>query len=583
MILAALDDYYGQLQGADDGGEGGPALLAPPGFSVQKIAFEVVLEPDGRLAVIGDARMPDPNDRKGNKKLPRSRIVPGGAKPSGAGINPCLLWDNSGYMLGYKPDDRDPARTLKTFEAFRQRHLDLEKDIDVPEFSAVCRFLERWRPEQAGEHPTLTEVGTGFGVFRIRGQTQFVHEHPAVVQYWQKQLGQREGEDGIVGQCLVTGTRGRLARIHEPRIKGVVGAQTSGATLVSFNFNATESYGKGQGYNAPVGEGTAFRYANALNHLLGDRRRRVQVGDATTVFWTAQPSPIEGAFGFVFQPPEDEAQKNEVEAILRQIAHVRFPAELGDPRTPFYVLGLAPNAARLSVRFWHVSSVGEMAEKVRQHFADLALDGRAEWEPEFPTLRDLLDQTARERKDTPPLLAGALTRAILTGTEYPLAFYLAVLRRIRADRVINRVRAAGLKAFLNRNHRKEVSVALDTNRREPAYHLGRLFAALEKLQEDALPGLNDTIKDRYFGAASATPRSVFPRLLRLKQHHVGKLDNRGHRINHEKRIQDIVDRFDDFPAQMDLHEQGLFAIGYYHQRKDFFTKKDDNSNAEGKE
>ncbi len=264
--------------------------------------------------------MPDPNDKRGNKKIPRPRIVPGGAKPSGSGINPCFLWDNSGYMLGYRPNDLKPARTLEAFAAFRKRHLDLEKEINDPEFSAVCRFLESWEPEQ--EHPELEEMATGFGVFRIRGQTHFVHERPAVNRYWRHQLGLRDEDTGSIGQCLVTGISGRLARIHEPKIKGVLDAQSSGATLVSFNFNATESYGKEQSYNAPVSEEAAFRYANALNHLLRmGSRQRVQIGDATTVFWTAQPSPAEAVFGVVFQPlPEDEPQKKEVEALLRQVA-----------------------------------------------------------------------------------------------------------------------------------------------------------------------------------------------------------------------------------------------------------------------
>lgn len=594
MILAALNDYYERLQAAG-GEEAAGELLAPLGYSVQRVTFVVVLNADGTLVEIEDTRVADPSDKKGKRKIARSLIVPGGAKPSGSALNPCFLWDNSGYMLGFKANDRDPARTIRTFAAFRQKHLDLERVIDDPEFSAVCRFLELWSPERSREHPVLEELATGFGVFRITGETHFVHERPAVQAYWQRTSatlaplapvlrGEGSGVRGElprarasgIGQCLVTGAVGPLARIHEPRIKGVLGAQSAGATLVSFNFNATESYGKEQSYNAPVAEAAAFRYANALNHLLRmGSRQRVQVGEATTVFWTAQPTAAESLFGMVFQPaPEDARQKQEVEALLRQIARGAYPRELGAAETPFYVLGLSANVARLSVRFWHVSSVGDMVAKLHRHYADLALEGRMSWEPEFPSVQNLLDQTARERKDIPPLLGGALMRALLDNMPYPDAFYLAILRRIRADRDLNHVRVASIKAYLNRNLRKELSVSLDPNRPEAAYHLGRLFAALEKVQEDALPGLNDTIKDRYFGAASATPQSVFPRLIRLKQHHIGKIDNTGHRIVHERRIQDIMARLGDFPAHMNLHDQGLFAIGYYHQRKDIFTRKD---------
>jgi CRISPR-associated protein Csd1 len=576
MMLAALDEYYHRLQSADDRHRSVSDPVAPLGFSVQKIAFSVVLDWAGALEAIEDERQLDPNDKKGKKKLPRFLVVPGGAKPTGSGINPCLLWDNPAYMLGYAAENSDAKRALESFSAFRQRHLELEKEIDDKHFSVVCRFLENWQPQEGKDRSELAEIGPGFGVFRVRGQTEFVHDRPAVKRYWLDQLNQRTADESVVGQCLVSGVHGRLARIHEPKIKGVFGAQSSGATLVSFNFPATESYGKEQSYNAPVNEESAFRYANALNHLLRNgSRQRVLIGDATTVFWTAQPTAAEDEFGIVFQPlPEDEAEKKRVEAVLKKIGRADHPGDdFGDSRTPFYVLGLSGNAARLSVRFWHVSTLGDMLDKIRRHFADLAMDGRAAWEPEFPSIQNILDQTARERKDVPPLLGGAIMRSILDETPYPHSLYAAVLRRIRADRIINYVRAATLKAYLNRNHRKEVPMSLDPSRPETSYHLGRLFAALEKLQEDALPELNDTIRDRYFGAASATPSTVFPRLMRLKQHHVGKLDNKGHRIAHEKRIQDIMDRFDAFPAHLNLQDQGLFAIGYYHQRKDLFTKK----------
>ena len=578
MILQALNSYYERLQ-ADSNVD-----IAAFGFSRQKISFCVVLNDDGTLHEV----IPE-NDGDAAKPRPKLLIVPGGAKPSGSGVNPCFLWDNTGYMLGFKPDDPKPERSLQTFEAFRQKHVDLKTAIDDPEFHAVCTFLAQWDPKTAAEHATLTETSTGFGVFRIRGQTHYVHEREAVQAWWQQQLHGLDAADGVSGQCLLTGEISTLARLHEPKIKGVAGAQSAGASLVSFNESAYESYGCSQSYNAPVSEAAAFQYGTALNHLLrSESGRCIKIGDATTVFWTESPSPVEELFGFIADPgkaaAEDDVQKDALRTMLKRIASGENVADLGlgDDDTPFYVLGLSPNAARLSVRFWYVSTLKELVSAIRQHFVDLDIV-RSDRDPEFPAVWQLLRETARESKDIPPLLSGAVMRAVLTGSTYPQMLFTAVIRRIRADREIRAVRAGILKAFLNRNSRlnisplsKEISMALDPDRPEPAYQLGRLFAELEKTQEDALPGINDTIKDRYFSAASATPGSVFPIIVRTSQHHLKKLSV-GTKKFHERAIQEICGRFDSFPSHLNLNGQGLFALGYYHQRQALFTKKSDDT------
>ena len=571
MILQALSDYYQRMVQDQN------SQIAEFGFSRQNIAFCVVLNPDGTLHSIRDEREDD-----GKRQTAKSVVVLGNSKPSGSGINPCFLWDNAAYMLGYKPDDSKPERTRQSFEEFRQHHLNAEADIDHPDFSAVCRFLESWNPDEAASHETLTENPTGFGVFAIRAQTGYIHERPKIWDHWLRQFADDNSSD-VTGQCLVTGRTSPLARLHEPKIKGVNGAQSAGALLVSFNADAFESYGKSQSFNAPVAERTAFQYATALNTLLQrDSRQRIQIGDASTVFWTDGYTKAEEFFGRLIEryETEDEATKLEVQTVLQQIANGAYPDELGKPETTFYILGLSPNAARVSVRFWEVSNLDEMISRLRRHFNDLQVERLSDRDPEFPTFWQLLRETARETKDIPPLLSGALMRAILGGANYPDVLYHAVLRRIRADRQVNYLRAAMLKAYLNRNKDKELSVSLDPVRPEPAYHLGRLFAALEKAQEEALPGINATIKDRYFSSASASPAGVFPRLIRMNQHHVGKIERRDYRLTHEKRIQEIMDRLDGFPAHLNLNDQGLFAVGYYHQRKDIFTKKDNSTTEE---
>ncbi|MFK8112279.1 MAG: type I-C CRISPR-associated protein Cas8c/Csd1, partial [Rubripirellula sp.] len=542
MIIPALSSYYERL--AND-----PEIdIAPQGFSRQKIAFRIVVDRNGK------AQIQDNREQRGKKLLPRQFIVPGWAKPSGSGLNPCFLWDNTAYALGYKPDDETPKRTLEAFEAFRTRHIELESEIDDIQFKLVCEFLRRWNPAQITEldKAAMTEIGAGFCVFKIQGEANFVHEQPAIQTWWLSQLIS-ESASSEQSQCLVTGATQPIARLHAPKIKGVVGAQSCGAAIVSFNFDASESYGKEQGFNAPVSEQVAFQYATALNRLL-DSRQRIQIGDATTVFWTEAPTEAENWLGGAFgtNASEDEGTKRKLDAILQTVRKGGMPSELGDADTDFYILGLSPNAARLSIRFWLRTTVGELLTSLGQHFRDLQIVG-SERDPEFPMFWQILRETARESKDIPPLLSGALMRAALTGSEYPQALFSAVLRRIRADHRINAVRGAIIKAYLVRNGRlktnnnKEIAMSLDPDREEASYHMGRLFAQLEKAQEDAQPGINKTIKDRFFSAASATPTSVFPRIIRLNQHHIAKLE-RGTKVYHERRIQEICSKFGEFPS-----------------------------------
>lgn len=594
MILQSLHSLYDRLTREPEYG------VAEPGFSQQKLSFAVVLAPDGTLRAIQDEREEQEIPQKsGKKKLvrkPRLQVVPGQAKPSGSGMNPCFLWDNATYMLGHDSKG-NPERSRACFDSFRNRHLEAEKAMDDPGFSAVCRFLEAWRPEQAVEFPILAELSTGFGVFRLQGETHYLHDRPAIQAWWRQGLvGAEEKSGGAKGMCLISGRSDQtLARLHEPKVKGVRGTQGAGAPLVSFNSESFTSYGKEQSFNAPVSEAAAFRYCTALNALLDgplkERHRFSMAGD-TVVFWTGQKTITEATIGRFFTGPgptsEPEAQDQEsrrrIEGVLNALRQGSGQLEsLGDaPAMPFHVLGLSPNAGRISVRFWHVSTLADFIDRLRDHFNALTIvpqhgpDSKHP-DPEFLPVWRLLSETARESKDIPPLLGGGLMRAILGGGPYPTALAVAILRRIRADRIINYPRAAMLKAWLTRSPqwKGDLSVSLDTERIEPSYRMGRLFAALEKTQEEALPGISATIRDRFFGAASATPGVVIPRLLRTYQHHLAKLEPPGARINREKLLQEIMEGVDEIPKSLSLDEQGLFAVGYYHQRQSFFTRKDE--------
>ena len=592
MILQSLNELYTRLA-ADPAYE-----IAPPGFSPQKIGFRIVIKQDGTLFDIQDARSPDEAGRLQNIIM----LVPGESKPSGSGLNPCTLWDNSSYLLGYKKPDKDSAKTqkeasraLESFSACKKHHLAIEKEINDSAFSAVCRFLENWDPARLADFPILSELGTGFGIFQIQGEKKPVHDSTAIQEWW---IRSQASEDiGDMAQCLLTGEQHPIARLH-PKIKSVTGAQSSGASLVSFNASAYESYGKSQSYNAPVSETAAFRYGTALNSLLAgpkSNKHRIRIGDTTTVFWTDQPSDLEDCFAEIFSEGsqgmvevQDETKRTQIQRLLEAIRAGTYYQEFGATETPFHILGLAPNAARLSIRFYHRSTTADLLAKLHDHQKALEIVreftnpiGKRLPDSEFPAVWQILRETARVADEIPPLLGGALARSIVEGTPYPEGLFTAIIRRIHADRNINYLRAATLKAILTRNHNLTIPTMLDTQNTDPAYLLGRLFSALEKTQEDALGSVNAGVRERFYSAASATPASVFPRLLRSYQHHLSKLDG-GAKVNRERIVQDIVTSIDSsgFPNQLSLKKQGIFAIGYYHQRKDFFTKKESTPTTE---
>lgn len=654
MILSSLNTLYDRL--ADD-----PDYeIAKPGYSPQNISFRIVLKADGTLFDIQDARIKDEKGKLRSEK----QLVPGEAKPPGQGINPGFLWDNAAYLLAYKTPEKNLAKFLKDskraigcFEALRDQYLAFEPEINQPSFASICRFLESWdleiiaqrnelyslrcelsQKEQAQkEKPsekickeiseikesiqelennipsdlrkhfdTLDETASGFGIFSIQGDPKPVNEHPAILKWWDNRGSKSEQTQG---QCLITGASDiPIARLH-PKIKSVAGAQSAGASLVSFNERAYDSYAKDkqQGLNAPVSEKAAFQYGTALNSLLNgpkSSKHRIRIGDTTCVFWTDQPSILEDIFGLFASNGENASDQAQDESIRSKLEVFLKALRLGGQaetdlaenpnETEFYLLGLAPNAARLAIRFFHRSTVANFLANLRAHHRDIAIV--REWEtakgkrlpdPEFPAYWQLLSQTARVPDEIPPLLGGALIRAIVENTLYPEALFSAVIRRIRADRTINYLRAAIIKGVLTRNHNQTITIMLDTENQDPSYLLGRLFAALEKTQQDALGDLNAGLRDKFYSSASATPASVFPRILRTYQHHlekmpsgklaekIGKEKARRAKTGREILIQDILSGIsaEGFPHNFNLKSQGVFALGYYHQRKDFFTKK----------
>jgi CRISPR-associated protein Csd1 len=514
-------------------------------------------------------------------------LVPLGVKKSN-NIAANLFWGTAEYTLGVNAHG-DPERAAQQHAAFRKRIHDLPEAAQQDEgIQALKAFYRDHGANALAQEPAWPEIleKNPNVTFRLHDDDVLICQRPAIRAH-----GAQNDADEEIGEarcCLITGNIAPVARLHAA-IKGVWGAQTSGANIVSFNLDAFTSFNKGRGDNAPVSVAAAFAYTTALNHLL-DRgsRQRIQVGDASTVFW-AQKTDDEAESGFaaVFGEQDDpDARSEQIRALLEAIHSGKFEGGRGEAL--FYVLGLVPNAARIAVRFWHAAPLHEIATRIRQWFESLRI-ARASNDPEYPSLFRILTACAAQGKadNVPPNLGGDIMRAILSGAPFPASWLNAAVQRCRAEQRVSYLRAASIKACLNRlssqthsSFNKELLPMLDLANINPAYRLGRLFATLEKIQEEANPGINATIRERYYGAASSTPVSVFTTLLRLKNHHLAKLQHPGRVIYFERLLGKIMSSLDDFPKSLNLPSQGRFAIGYYHQRQDFFSKRESGASQE---
>ncbi len=566
MIIQSLVALYNRLSET-------PGVVLPSrGYASQKVSFAFIINKHGKLVQVRDLREPD-----GKKLRPKVMLLPS-IERSGQGFSPQFMWDNTQYALGAVSEDaknkelfdKKRRRALEAFKKFKEHHHEFLANSNSPELIALDNFLCSWEPTNAESLEHWEDVADTNIVFVIDGQRRFLHEMDIVKKKWTEIFSTMD--ESFVGNCLLTGKSLPLARLH-PMLKNVDGAQAKGAAIVSFNNSAFCSYRKEQSYNSPLNKQDAFKYTAALNYLLrrGVNFQRIKIGDSTTVFWTERDSPIESFMGIVLDPHHDTDDNLQLQAFLLAAKKGTMPAEPeyeGDVN--FFILGLSPNNSRLAVRFWHVCSVDQLKDRIGRHFKDLEMERTSGRDIKFPGIWHLLKETARETKDISPLLGGALMRSILEGVNYPQNLFNGVLTRIRADQRINYLRASILKAVLKRNFTKEVPMSLDEENRDIAYLLGRLFAVLEKAQQDAIPGANATIKDRFYGAASATPASVFPRLLCLTQHHIEKAEH-GHVS--DRRIAEIMDHIKEFPDHMNMKQQGLFAIAYYQQRNNIWKTK----------
>jgi len=611
MILQALTRYYDILSKDPE------SEIAPPGYSSVGVSFALNISAQGELLDVFPLFQ---QVQVGNKTLekPRRMVVPEQLKR--AGITPLsnFMCDNNAFVLGISEKDSDmPGHGEKRFAAFRSLHQDLLVKANCDAARAILGFLDVYDPSKGRSHPAIapnleTLLLGGNIVFMFRGT--FAQDDPVIRQVWD---AHKAGKDAVMGQCLVTGEVAPIARLHGS-LKGIRDANPTGASLVGFNDRAYESFNKTklQGLNSPVSEKATFAYTTALNYLLSSANpnKKLTIGDTTVVYWAeSEKKGFADAFEGIFEPQvveepvlDNQEGRKRAEKGLKNVAQKVRRAQrldldallenLKDENPRFYVLGLAPNAARVSVRFFLTDPFQKIVERMMRHYRDLEIVKEYESQPPYITVGHILEETVSKKsrdKNASPLMAGSLMRSILTGAPYPAALYYAIINRIRADvdddqkyiHKIGYVRAAVIKAYLIRKYRNQdkyqevLVMSLNEQATTPAYVLGRLFAVLEKVQQEAIGDMNASIKDRYFTSACASPRSVFPTLLRLSQHHISKAE---YGYTSDRRIQDILGLLDveknPIPARLTLDEQGIFVLGYYHQRAAFYVKN--NASAE---
>lgn len=589
MILQALYEYAKRKGDA----------LPEDGFEQVEIKYLIKIREDGSFVDLVSTI----EDKKGKTYLLPQRV---GRSGSDAWKKPCLLWDNIGFVLREPKEIKDDEKKQKEANTYAENQNnafiknieslpeEVKKDIGV---AAVLKFYTSNKANgfdkvRSSEYWEECKKSNGNFSFILNAEMDLIAQAPAVKAYQKSLTAQNDdiedsGAENIVGTCLITGEKSLIARLHTAT--PISGAKSI-AKFVGFQKNSGyDSFGKEQSYNAPVSVNAMNAYTKALKYLIKTKDNHFRLGEDTVIFWAEKENKeydFEGVFSDFFSKDFDSDDPDKSVKEVKNLFAAIYTGKVERIDSNFYVLCLSPNAARISVRFWETGKVKDFAERIQRHFIDFDII-RAPDAPEYLNLYQILSATALEHKmdNVAPNLIGSVVQSILKGTPYPVSLLQQCIRRIRAEQKVTRERAAILKAYINRYNRfhginEEVTVALDRNCKNKGYLVGRLFAVLEKVQQDTHPGLNATITDRYYGAASTNPVTVFSQLLKLNQHHLSNYgkEKQGLKTVREKELGEIINAMDAFPTHLTLEEQTLFAIGYYHEKQSFFEK---NNKSEG--
>ena len=564
MILKALYDYYNRCDN-----------LPAKGMEEKEIGFLIVLSPDGHFLRFEDCRT--------EKDHARVYLVKKHVGRSSAAVAN-YLYDNSAYVLGYS--EKSNGKEQLYFDTFKAKVESISELFpDNKDLYAIRSFYNNSRETILDMisldvlwediKKNLSKKYSTFS-FRIEGDLKIVAEKKEILQ-----LEDCDDETKADNLCLVSGKHG--PSVDTTTATMIAGSQAT-AKLVAFQVNSGyDSYGKSKCGNAPISEEAEFAYTTALNSMLQKgSRNKFMLGSRTFVFWASNNNEAsmvaeDSVFDFlVFSEEANDdpnAKVTKVRRVFESIYSGIMKTELDDK---FYILGLAPNSARIAVIYWSETTLKDFAEKILCHFNDMEIhDTRKDKKP-YMGIREIISSVTLGGKmsDATPNLPEAVVKSIFQGLPYPQTLYSACIRRIRAEQKLTITRAAIIKAYLNRqsNNNKKIDIMLDKDNNNQGYLCGRLFAVLDKIQEDA--NNISSIRERYMNSASATPSAVFATILNLSVHHSEKLDG-GRKIYFEKLKREILDKVsaDGFPTHLDLQDQGRFFVGYYHQRQDFFTSK----------
>lgn len=586
MLIKALNEYYDILSEA--------GKVCPDGFSTQKVHYMIMLRKDGTISGIVDVTESDLEGKK--KNIPLEIILP--KRNSIPKINSEIIEHRPSYIFGLNYDKKsgkysaedEKNRAKKSHEAFVKTNLEYTEGMTSDIVIAYRNFIKNWKPEDETNNECLLKIGSKYSAsnfcFALDGHTEItLHDMDGDICSKIKNEINSKQEEKSTQICAITGKRGEIAKIHD-KISGLKGAQASGASMVCFNNKAEESYGKSQSYNSSVSQDTMRRYTEALNILISDSHHRMYMDDMTVVFWAMSFNDAKeiNMFSLMFNPSKDQLDAGETEMVLKKAVEamgIGKTVDLSsidiDENVEFYVVGLTPNTSRISQKFLYHDKFGKIFGNVALHQADMFIDGSKGNIPLWRIMKEIKSPKSTNEKTPPPLIS-AVFQAALSGGKYPESLLETAVRRVKTDKSVNYVRAGIIKACINRKSRiyknkEELKLALDIENNDQAYLCGRLFAMLERIQNNASTSeLNRTIKDSYFSSACAKPADIFPRLMKLAQYHLKKDD---YGIIDNKIVGEIMEKLgNEFPQTLSLNDQGKFIIGYYHQYQSFFKKRD---------
>lgn len=594
MLIQGLCDYYDILAKA--------GKVLPSGYSNVKIHYLVSLTEEGKIdEIINYQKKEEIAAAKGKVKekwVPRDCVMP--QRTEKPGIEANVIEQRPLYLFGLNMEDgtlspRDRTnKAQKSHEAFVATNVEFIEGLDSPVINAFRKFLINWNPEQEAENQELLALGKEYGkagfAFCLSGAPdRLLHDEPQIRERWERRKNDSSdaSQESVAAQCAVTGQTTQIARIHN-KIKGVYGGLATGSVLISFKNASETSYGREQSYNSNISETAMKKYTEALNYLLGSSRHKIMLDDMTVVFWAMDPSEDSEAMFMAMlwgqsEKMDADATEDMLERLLkdgkqRLLAEGRLQSlDSIRPEVDFYMVGFKPNSSRLAVKFIYRKKYADILWNLARFQQDLQVSEKLRPVPFWRIKGELISPKAKNDAVNPALLV-KIMEAAMYGHNYPEALLETVVRRVRTDVDVrmNEVRAGLIKACLNRNYLKgELKVALDRENVQQAYLYGRLFAVLEKLQQEASGNhLNRTIKDTFFSSASTRPAMVFPRLLRLAQNHLNKSKSE---VYFNKQIGEIMEYLDnEFKDILSLKEQGQFMIGYYQQYQSFFEKNENN-------